>query len=113
MFHDFCQSVTLVFCQRTHVSHDHHPRGPCCSRARLSYDEPYMGAISYQKIFASALIGNANANGQYYRPITPVHMLAAGPPFRAEPLLSQSGERRDMMRQNVMGWILSQNQRSL
>src|SRR2546425_13313664 len=57
MFHDFCQSVTLVFCQRTHVSHDHHPRGPCCSRARISYDEPYMGAISYQKIFASALIG--------------------------------------------------------
>src|SRR3989454_5806616 len=55
MFHDFCQSVTLVFCQRTHVSHDHHPRGPCCSRARISYDEPYMGAISYQKIFASAL----------------------------------------------------------
>src|SRR2546426_8174309 len=55
MFHDFCQSVTLVFCQRTHVSHDHHPRGPCCSRARISYDEPYRGAISYQKIFASAL----------------------------------------------------------
>src|SRR2546421_10232762 len=55
MFHDFCQSVTLVFCQRTHVSHDHHPRGPCCSRARISYDEPCMGAISYQKIFASAL----------------------------------------------------------
>src|SRR5438132_14130703 len=56
MFHDFCQSVTLVFCQRTHVSHDHHPRGPCCSRARISYDAPCMGAISYQKIFASALI---------------------------------------------------------
>src|SRR2546422_9906987 len=56
MFHDFCQSVTLVFCQRTHVSHDHHPRGPCCSRARISYDEPCMGAIFYQKIFASALI---------------------------------------------------------
>src|SRR5205809_2460443 len=55
MFHDFCQSVTLVFCQRTHVSHDHHPRGPCCSRARISYDEPCMGAIFYQKIFASAL----------------------------------------------------------
>src|SRR5947209_12815311 len=55
MFHDFCQSVTLVFCQRTHVSHDHHPRGPCCSRARISYDEPCMGAISYQKLFASAL----------------------------------------------------------
>src|SRR5437899_2757201 len=55
MFHDFCQSVTLVFCQRTHVSHDHHPRGPCCSRARISYDAPCMGAISYQKIFASAL----------------------------------------------------------
>src|SRR5256712_11513567 len=61
MFHDFCQSVTLVFCQRTHVSHDHHPRGPCCSRARISYDEPYMGAISYQKIFASALISIADA----------------------------------------------------
>src|SRR5205809_5462966 len=56
MFHDFCQSVTLVFCQRTHVSHDHHPRGSCCSRARISYDEPCMGAIFYQKIFASALI---------------------------------------------------------
>src|SRR5205807_3260528 len=56
MFHDFCQSVTLVFCQRTHVSHDHHPRGPCGSRARISYDAPCMGAISYQKIFASALI---------------------------------------------------------
>src|SRR5438132_1662672 len=56
MFHDFCQSVTLVFCQRTHVSHDHHPRGPCCSRARISYDEPCMGAIFYQKIFASALM---------------------------------------------------------
>src|SRR5712691_3411926 len=56
MFHDFCQSVTLVFCQRTHVSHDHHPRGPCCSRARISYDAPGMGAISYQKIFASALM---------------------------------------------------------
>src|SRR5207245_9347995 len=56
MFHDCCQSVTLVFCQRTHVSHDHHPTGPCCSRARISYDEPCMGAISYQKIFASALI---------------------------------------------------------
>src|SRR3989442_499711 len=55
MFHDFCQSVTLVFCQRTHVSHDHHPRGSCCSRARISYDEPCMGAIFYQKIFASAL----------------------------------------------------------
>src|SRR5207302_7148869 len=55
MFHDFCQSVTLVFCQRTHVSHDHHSRGSCCSRARISYDEPCMGAIFYQKIFASAL----------------------------------------------------------
>src|SRR5437588_6015338 len=55
MFHDFCQSVTLVFCQRTHVSHDHHPRGQCCSSARISYDAPCMGAISYQKIFASAL----------------------------------------------------------
>src|SRR5438132_5984157 len=58
MFHDFCQSVTLVFCQRTHVSNDHNPRGSCCSRARISYDEPCMGAIFYQKIFASALIDN-------------------------------------------------------
>src|SRR2546430_14916660 len=56
MFHDFCQSVTLAFCQKTHVSHDHHPRGQCCSSARISYDAPCMGAISYQKIFASALI---------------------------------------------------------
>src|SRR5712664_2652535 len=56
MFHDFCQSVTLAFGQRTHVSHDHHPRGPCCSRARISYDEPCMGVISYQKTFASALM---------------------------------------------------------
>src|SRR5216684_3702160 len=55
MFHDFCQRVTLAFGQRTHVSHDHHPRGPCCSRARISYDEPCMGVISYQKTFASAL----------------------------------------------------------
>src|SRR5256712_11841580 len=59
MFHDFCQSVTLVFCQRTHVSHDHHPRGQCCSSARISYDAPCMGAISYQKIFASALTSTA------------------------------------------------------
>src|SRR5262245_30016970 len=56
MFHDFCQSVTLAFCQKTHVSHDHHPRGPCCSSASISYDAPCMGAISYQKIFASALM---------------------------------------------------------
>src|SRR5438105_15159595 len=55
MFHDFCQSVTLAFCQKTHVSHDHHPRGQCCSSASISYDAPCMGAISYQKIFASAL----------------------------------------------------------
>jgi len=49
MFHDCCQSVTLVFCQRTHVSHDHHPRGPCCSRASISYDEPYMGRYLTKK----------------------------------------------------------------
>src|SRR5262249_45187150 len=55
MFHDFCQSVTLAFCQKTHVSHDHHPGGQCCSSAKISYDAPCMGAISYQKIFASAL----------------------------------------------------------
>src|SRR5215469_1788671 len=36
MFHDFCQSVTLAFCQKTHVSHDHHPRGQCCSSAKIS-----------------------------------------------------------------------------
>src|SRR6266568_1531855 len=56
MFHDCCQRVTLAFGQRTHVSHDHHPRGPCCSRASISYDEPCMGVISYQKTFASALM---------------------------------------------------------
>lgn len=57
LLHDFCQSVTLAFGQKTHVSHDHHPRGPCCSSARISYDAPCMGAIYYQKIFASALTG--------------------------------------------------------
>src|SRR5215510_11953588 len=56
MFHDVCQSVTLAFCQKTHVSHDHHPRGQCCSSASIAYDAPCMEAISYQKIFASALI---------------------------------------------------------
>src|SRR5262249_39697954 len=55
--HDFCQSVTVAFCQQTHVSHDHHPRGPCYSSASIAYDAPCMGAISYQEIFASALNG--------------------------------------------------------
>ena len=56
MFHDFGQSVPLAFGQRTHISHAHHSRGQCCCSARSSYDVPYMGAISYQKTFASALI---------------------------------------------------------
>src|SRR5438309_10660479 len=55
MFHDFGQSVPLAFGQRTHISHAHHSRGQCCCSARSSYDVPYMGAISYQKTFASAL----------------------------------------------------------
>src|SRR5882724_9627073 len=55
MFPDFCQSVLLAFGQRTHISHDHHSRGQCCSSASISYDVPCMGVISYQKTFASAL----------------------------------------------------------
>ena len=57
MFPDFCQSVLLAFGQRTHISHDHHSRGQCCSSASISYDVPCMGVISYQKTFASALNG--------------------------------------------------------
>src|SRR5881275_3222441 len=55
MFPAFCQSVLLAFGQRTHISHDHHSRGQCCSSASISYDVPCMGVISYQKTFASAL----------------------------------------------------------
>src|SRR5262249_50285328 len=55
MVHDFCQRVTLAFGQRTHIPHDHHSRGQCYRSASISYDVPCMGAISYQKTFASAL----------------------------------------------------------
>jgi hypothetical protein len=44
--HDVCPSGTLACCQKTHGSHDHHPRGPWCSSAKMSYDAPGMGAIS-------------------------------------------------------------------
>src|SRR2546425_10997781 len=108
MFHDFCQSVTLVFCQRMHVSHDHHPRGPCCSRARISYDEPYMGAISYQKIFASALKSELATSYQANSPCLPgggtgsggspshqseqrCHLCAPGPPSCSPSRRAQSG----------------------
>src|SRR5215510_532999 len=55
MVHDFCQRMTLAFGQRTHIPHDHHSRGQCYRSANISYDVPCMGAISYQKTFASAL----------------------------------------------------------
>src|SRR3989442_1692318 len=90
MFHDFCQSVTLVFCQRTHVSHDHHPRGPCCSRARISYDEPCMGAIFYQKIFASALSPVLNGSVSW---AVPSYSAAPGRRPSSPPSSSRSNER--------------------
>src|SRR5437870_1347336 len=62
MFPDFCQSVLLAFGQRTHISHDHHSRGQCCSSASISYDVPCMGVISYQKTFASALTNDGTAS---------------------------------------------------
>src|SRR5882724_11694525 len=60
MFPDCCQSVLLAFGQRTHISHDHHSRGQCCSSASIAYDVPCMGVISYQKTFASALMLSLN-----------------------------------------------------
>src|SRR5437667_1129236 len=90
MFHDFCQSVTLVFCQRTHVSHDHHPRGPCCSRARISYDEPRMGAISYQKIFASALTPSGSY-GSLHAHACPTDHEALGPTLASLSSLASLG----------------------
>src|SRR5712671_6991709 len=65
IFHDFCQSVPLAFGQRTHISHDHHSRGQCCSSASIAYDVPCRGAIFYQRTFASALTLHTDIDSGY------------------------------------------------